>query len=210
MEAEKLAQQGKQAQAAEYRALKAEQLKAEIEYQQAVKAAREKGDKEALQQLEALAALRRDAEQAELNDLATRGDQNVNARDEATNEEGARYAEQQVEIGTAAEEASKRQIAASVRTQEETAREIAQLQAKADLLTTINAQKNGAPGTPVAPAATPAAPATAVAPAAAPGAPAAPAASAPDLIGALDQVRRAVESVEKAVRAAKPNFSPGG
>lgn len=140
-EAERMAQEGRQAQADEYRRLKAEQLQAEIEYQEKLAAAREKGDQEEIQKLEAIAALRRDREQAELNDLQQRGDENVNQRDEALADENERYAADQAEIAASAEEASRRQIEASERTQEARAREIAQIREQADALEALNRQR---------------------------------------------------------------------
>lgn len=139
--AEELAQSGRQAQADEYRRLKAEQLKAELEHQEAVKKAREDGNKAEVQRLEAMAALRRDAEQAELNELEQRGDANVTQRDEATADETTRYAEEQNEIAGAAEEASQRKIEASKLSAEALAAETLKIQEQADALKALNDQR---------------------------------------------------------------------
>lgn len=139
--AEELAQSGRQAQADEYRRLKAEQLKAELEYQEAVKQAREDGNKAEVQRLEAMAQLRRDADQAELNELEQRGDSNVSQRDQATADEATRYAEEQAEIAGSAEEAAQRKIEASRLSGEALAAETLKIREQADALKALNDQR---------------------------------------------------------------------
>lgn len=213
--AEELAQQGKQAQSQAYRALKAEQLKAELEYLEAVKKARDEGDTDQLAKLEAIAALRRDREQAELNDLEQQGDAPTNERDQALAEEGQRYADAQAEIGLAAEEAARRKVEATTKSTDALALETAQIKANADALLALNAQRGSAGLT--TPATTPTPAAAAATPTAAPTAD--PAAALASGSGGpvqvtdprLDDVVRRLDGIERGIRSLGNirNISPG-
>jgi hypothetical protein len=80
-EAQRLSQAGQAALAADYLALKQDQIAAEQKFQEAVQAAREKGDKAEVARLEQIKRLR-DAEfAARESNLMAEGDQNVEARD---------------------------------------------------------------------------------------------------------------------------------
>lgn len=114
-EAQAMAQAGNQKLAAEYLALKEQQIRDELEFQKKVAAAREAGDKAEVARLEAIHKLRQDAQAEEERQLRAEGDTNVNQRNEALGDEGERFADQQGKIGTAAEQAAERKVNAAVR-----------------------------------------------------------------------------------------------
>ncbi|HBY59288.1 MAG TPA: hypothetical protein DEH78_05670, partial [Solibacterales bacterium] len=132
-EAQQMSQEGKAQLAADYLALKQEQIAAELAYQQELAKAREEGDKAEVARLQALAQLRKDAEQAELNNLLGGGDANVSQRDQALAGEEQRYATSQDKIGTAAEQAAQRKILAAQQSGAALAAETDELQRQADL-----------------------------------------------------------------------------
>lgn len=145
-ESQKLAQEGKQKLAAEYLALKQEQIQAELDFQQKVAAAQEDGNKAEVARLQAIEAMRREARQAELDNLLAGGDTNVAAKDQATADEAARYAEEQGQIGDAAEQAAARKVKATKESQAAIEAETAALRQQADLLTQVNAARLANPG----------------------------------------------------------------
>jgi hypothetical protein len=146
-ESQRIAQAGNQQLAAEYLELKQRQIEAELEFQEAVAAAREKGDKAEIARLERLAALRRDAEAAELENLMAEGDENVKDRDEALGEESERYKADQAKIAGAAEEAANRKTKAAEQSTKAIQAETQALKEQADLLAALNNQKLQNPGT---------------------------------------------------------------
>lgn len=146
-ESQRIAQEGNQQLAAEYLELKQRQIEAELEFQEAIAAAREKGDKAEIARLERLAALRRDAEAEELKQLLEDGDQNANERDEALAEESERYAADQAKIADAAEEAGNRKAEAAKKSTEAIQAETQALREQADLLEQLNKQKLQNPST---------------------------------------------------------------
>lgn len=97
-ESQRLAQEGKAALAADYLALRQQQIQEELAYEQAVAAARAEGNEAEVRRLQQIEELKRQAREEELKQLLDGGDANQNARDEALKAENDRYIEQQAEI----------------------------------------------------------------------------------------------------------------
>jgi hypothetical protein len=112
-EAQKIAQAGNQKLADDYLKMKQRQISAEEDYQKKLAEARKTKDKDEAARLEAIHKLQLEANAEEEKQLLAGGDANVNARNAALTEEQKRYEEQQGKIGTAAENAAQRKIAAA-------------------------------------------------------------------------------------------------
>jgi hypothetical protein len=162
---QELAQAGNAKLAADYLALKEEQLAAEAQFQADLAKARADGDKDLVTRLEAVHALEAQAAAEREKQLLAGGDADVAARDKALTEEEQRYAEQTGKIGTAADQAAERKILAAERAGKAIDAENLKLAQQEQLLNRIG----GAGGVPPAgaqpagtPATTPTAPATPV------------------------------------------------
>lgn len=107
-EAQRLAQDGQAALAAEFLNLRQQQIQDELAAQQKIAAAREKKDAAEVDRLTRIEELRRLAREEELKQLLEGGDDNVNARDAALTEEQRKYQERAGEIGAAADEKATR------------------------------------------------------------------------------------------------------
>jgi hypothetical protein len=112
---QELAQAGNAKLAADYLALKQKQADQELAYEEAKAKATEEKDKAEISRLEAIHKLRQQANAEEEKQLLAGGDANVNAKNQALADEAANYARSQDKIGTAADRAADRQIAAAQR-----------------------------------------------------------------------------------------------
>lgn len=200
-EAQKIAQAGNAKLAADYLALKQKQIQAELEYQKKLAEARKAKDAGEVERLEAIHKLQQQANDEEIKQLLVGGDANVNARNEAIEQEARNYQEQQGKIGTAADNAADRKINAALRAGKAVDDENAKLREQERLLNRVagGPTPTGA-AAPVPAAAPPTAPTVA--------APAAPDLSAlagllqsvvdalnarsGDIVGAVDRTTRAV------------------
>lgn len=112
---QELAQSGNAKLAADYLALKQQQADQELAYQEALAKAAEDKDQAEISRLQAIHALRQQANAEEEKQLLAGGDANVNARDQALADESTKYAESQDKIATSADRAADRKIAAAER-----------------------------------------------------------------------------------------------
>lgn len=113
--AEELAQQGKAKQSADLLALAQKQAQDEIDYQEKVAKAQADKDKAEVDRLAAIHKLHQDTAAEERKQVLEGGDANVNARQQAIDDETQSYADQQEKIGTSAERAATRQETAALR-----------------------------------------------------------------------------------------------
>jgi len=186
-EAQRLSQDGKAALAADYLALKQEQIAAEQKFQEAVQAAKEKGDKAEIARLTAIKALR-DAEfQAKESNLTNAGDANVAALDTGLSDAER---QRQEELAKASATAGDAAVAAQAKTAEAARLTNDEYQRQLDLLR----QLPGGGAAPVAPA-TP----SPAAPVAAPAAPGTPAADPSSVAAGLEAVRAQVAALDARV-----------
>ena len=112
---QELAQAGNAKQAADYLALKQKQADQELAYQEALAKAAADKDQAEIGRLQAIHALRAQANAEEEKQLLANGDANVNTRDQQLAEELDKYATSQDKIALSAERAADRQIAAADR-----------------------------------------------------------------------------------------------
>lgn len=110
-QAQQYAQSGQAALGASYLQLRQQQIAAELDYQQALAAAKEKGDQGEVSRLEAIEALRRQAREEELKQLVEGGDANVTARDAALTAEQQAFQDKQLEIAAAQAEKEAKLVA---------------------------------------------------------------------------------------------------
>lgn len=190
-EAQAMAQAGNHKLAADYLALKEQQIKDELEFQKKLAAAREAGDKAEVRRLEAIHKLRQDAQAEEQKQLLAGGDANVTDRADALDEEGRRFEEQQGKIGTAAEQAAQRKVDAAVRSGKAVDAENVKLREQEAILGRIGGRPAGTAGaTPIPTGAGTEATAPAI-----------------DLGGAFEGLRQAVAAVEAAINAQGGNVT---
>jgi hypothetical protein len=102
-EAQALAQNGQAALAQDFLKLKQEQIAAELDYQKAVAAAKEKGDAAEVERLRRIEELNKAARDEELKQLLEGGDANQKAAEDAVATENQAYVDKQGEIASAAE-----------------------------------------------------------------------------------------------------------
>jgi hypothetical protein len=206
-EAQRLSQAGQAALAADYLALKQDQISAEQKFQEAVQKAREDGDKGEIARLEAIKRLR-DAEfSARESNLMAEGDTNVEARDAGLADAEVKRREALTDAEIAARDAA---LDAEGKTREAARLTNEEYLERLRILQQLGPQGGGLPALP-APTATPA-PAAATAPAL-PGAPAGGAAvpvSDATVASALEGVRAAVQAVERAVGRVAQRSTVGG
>lgn len=112
---QELAQSGNAKLAADYLALKQKQADQELAYQEALAKAAADKDQAEISRLQAIHALRAQANAEEEKQLLENGDANVNARDQALADEQTKYESSQDKIALSAERAADRQIAAAQR-----------------------------------------------------------------------------------------------
>lgn len=206
-EAQRLSQEGKAELAADYLALKQDQIAAEQKFQEARAKAAAEGDKAEIARLEAIKRLR-DAEfQARESNLFAEGDANVEQRDQALADAEQR---RQEALATAAATAGDAASAAEAKTREQVGLTNEAYQERLRLLQQIGPQAGGVPAP--APVATPAAPAPTTGGTALP----VPAAGGTVPVAdegvraALEAVRAAVQSVERAVGRVAQRSTVGG
>jgi hypothetical protein len=156
--AQEIAAAGNAQQADAYLKLKQEQLAAEAQFQRDLADAQKAKDDELVKALIAARELEKQAEQEREKQLLEGGDANVNARTKAMTEEEQRFADQQDKIGTSAEQAADRKIAAAQRSGQAIDAENLKLQQQEALLKRIGGGGGGGggpagvPGGPGAPA----------------------------------------------------------
>jgi hypothetical protein len=112
---QELAQAGNAKLAADYLALKSKQASDELTYQENLAKAAEEKDKAEISRLEAIHKLRADTAAEEEKQLLAGGDANVNAKQDALDQEAARNQEALQKIETASDRATDRQIANATR-----------------------------------------------------------------------------------------------
>jgi len=154
-QAQAIAQAGNAKLAADYLALKEQQIKDEIEFQKRLAEAKKAKDPDEIRRLEAIHKLRQDAQAEEEKQLLAGGDTNVAARDAALADEQRTFEEQQGKIGTAAENAADRKVNAAQRAGKAVEDENVRLREQETIINRIGARGGGAPGTASAPPVTP-------------------------------------------------------
>ncbi len=214
-ESQALAQNGQHKLAADRLALRQQQIQQDIEAAKEIRAAEEEGDTKRAESLRQLETLRKDAQAEELKQLEAGGDQLVNDRQKAIDDEAARYESAQDKNGLAAERKADRAVSAADR-EKQAIGDVNELLAKQNALYGAN----GRPTTSPPPSSTTTAP-TSEAPA-----PSTPATTAQDaarltavfdaavvgaienqtvvLGGKLDTIVGRLDNVERAVRSSRP------
>jgi hypothetical protein len=152
-QAQAIAQAGNAKLAADYLALKEQQIRDEIEFQKKLAEAQKAKDSGEVARLEAIHKLRQDQQAEEEKQLLAGGDENVKARDEALTDEQRRFEEAQGKIGDSAENAAERKVNAAVRSGKAVDDETAKLREQEAVYNRIGARTPASPGAPVSPAA---------------------------------------------------------
>jgi hypothetical protein len=152
---QELAQAGNAKLAADYLALKQRQAEQELSYQEALAKARANNDQAEIARLEAIHALRQQANEEEEKNLLAQGDANVNAKNDAVAAENSRYEEAVGKTADAAETATQRKIVAYEREGKAIDENNAKLAQQASLYAKVPAGAPTTPGAPTAPASTP-------------------------------------------------------
>lgn len=212
-EAQRLSQEGKAELAADYLALKQDQIAAEQKFQEARAKAAAEGDQAEVARLEAIKRLR-DAEfQARESNLFAEGDANVEQRDQALADAEQR---RQEALATAAATAGDAASAAEAKTREQVGLTNEAYQERLRLLQQLGGIPGGAGTVPGGSAASPA-PAAPVSttPTAAASASGATVVSAPDVVAQIQsataELSKAVRAVERAVgRIGRAGLTGGG
>lgn len=149
---QEIAESGNQKLAADYLALKQQQIQTELDFQKQLAEARENKDKGEIARLEQIHKLRQEAQAEEEKQLLAGGDANVKQRDEALGAEDQRFIEQQGKNANSAEQAAERKIAAAQRSGKEIDAENLKLEQQEAILKRIGARAPGGAeaGTPAA------------------------------------------------------------